>query len=195
MSDLTQAKVLAFAASTRSESYNKKLVRIALRGSENSGATVTFIDLRDYPLPLYDADEEAANGLPENVETLRALFQDCDGVLLASPEYNGFFPPVLNNTLDWLSRSSEAKPDLSAFSGKVAAIMAASPGPLGGLRGLRSVREFLTNLGFTVLPNQITLRSAFKEFDQAGEIVDPDKAKRAEALGAELADTAAKLIA
>jgi NAD(P)H-dependent FMN reductase len=169
-------------------------VRIALRGSEKSGATVTFVDLRDYPLPLYDGDDEAANGLPENVEKLRTLFRECDGLLLASPEYNGFLPPLLKNTLDWLSRSPEATPDLSAFSGKVAVIMAASPGPLGGLRGLRGVRELLTNLGFTVLPNQMTVRSAFKEFDAAGEMVDPERAKQAEALGAELARTTARLI-
>lgn len=194
MSSRKNARVLAFAASARSGSFNKKLVRIALRGSENSGATVTFVDLRDYPLPLYDGDDEATNGLPENVEKLRTLFQECDGLLLASPEYNGFLSPLLKNTLDWLSRSPEAKPDLSAFAGKVAVIMAASPGPLGGLRGLRGVRELLTNLGFTVLPNQMTVRSAFKEFDAAGEMVDPERAKQAEALGAELARTTARLI-
>ncbi|MCZ6618855.1 MAG: NAD(P)H-dependent oxidoreductase [Gammaproteobacteria bacterium] len=194
MSEHRKARILAFAASARSDSFNKKLVRIALRGCENSGATVTYVDLRDYPLPLYDGDDEAANGLPENVEKLRVFFRECDGLLLASPEYNGFLPPLLKNTLDWLSRSPEAQPDLSAFSGKVAVIMAASPGPLGGLRGLRGVRELLTNLGFTVLPSQITVRSAFKEFDETGEMVDAARAKQVEALGAELAETAAKLL-
>ena len=195
MSDHKNARILAFAASARSDSFNKKLVRIALRGSANSGATVTLVDLRDYPLPLYDGDAEVANGLPENVEKLRTLFRESDGLLLASPEYNGFMPPLLKNTLDWLSRSPEAQPDLSAFSGKVAVIMAASPGPLGGLRGLRGVRELLTNLGFTVLPNQVTVRSAFKAFDEAGEMLDATQAKQVEALGAELAETAARLIA
>ena len=193
MSKQRNAKVLGFAASARTDSFNKKLVRIALRGAESSGAMVTSIDLRDYPLPLYDADDEASNGLPENVEKLRTLFQECDGLLLASPEYNGFLSPLLKNTLDWLSRSPEAQPDLSAFQGKVAAILAASPGPLGGLRGLRGVRELLTNLGFTVLPNQMTIRSAFKAFDGAGELVDAAQAARVEALGTELATFAGKL--
>ncbi len=194
LSDRKNARILGFAASVRSDSFNKKLVRIALRGSESNGATVTLVDLRDYPLPLYDGDAEALNGLPENVEKLRTLFRECDGLLLASPEYNGFLSPLLKNTLDWLSRSPEAKPDLSAFSDKVAAIMAASPGPLGGLRGLRGVRELLTNLGFIVLPSQMTVRSAFKAFNEAGEMLDAAQAKRVEALGAELANTAARLM-
>ncbi len=194
MSDHKNARILAFAASVRSDSFNKKLVRIALRGAENSGAAVTFVDLRDYPLPLYDGDDETANGLPENVEKLRALFHEADGLLLASPEYNGFLSPLLKNTLDWLSRSPEATPDLSAFSAKTALIMAASPGPLGGLRGLRGVRELLTNLGFTVLPNQMTVRSAFKEFDEDGEMLDAARAKQVEDLGAELAQIAARLL-
>jgi chromate reductase len=194
LNDHNNARILGFAASARFDSFNKKLVRIALRGAERSGATVTLVDLRDYPLPVYDGDEEATNGLPENVERLRSLFKASDGLLLASPEYNGFMPPLLKNTLDWLSRSPEAQPDLSSFAAKVAVIMAASPGPLGGLRGLRGVRELLTNLGYTVLPSQMTIRAAFKAFDEAGEMVDADQAKRVEALGAELATTVTKLI-
>ena len=186
-------RILGFAGSAREDSFNKKLVRIALRGAENGGADVRFVDLRDYPLPLYDGDRESAQGLPEHVSELRSELQRADGLLIASPEYNGFLSPMLKNTVDWLSRSSDASPDLSAYQGKVAAIMAASPGPLGGLRGLRGLRELLTNLGITVLPNQITIRSAFKAFDQEGAIADDDQAKRVEALGAELARAAGRL--
>jgi NAD(P)H-dependent FMN reductase len=185
-------RILGFAGSARKDSFNKKLVRIALRGVENAGGTVQFVDLRDYPLPLYDGDSESAQGLPEHVNELRGEFQKADGLLIASPEYNGFLSPMLKNTLDWLSRSKDASPDLAAYQGKVAAIMAASPGPLGGLRGLRGLRELLTNLGITVLPNQITIRSAFKAFDQEGAIADVDQAKRVEAFGAELARMAGR---
>ncbi len=188
MPDHEGVKILGWAGSARQDSFNKKLVRIALAGAETAGAKVTYVDLRDYPLPLYDGDSELADGLPENVEKLGALFRANDGFLLASPEYNGFLSPVLKNTLDWLSRSAEAQPDLSAFQGKVAAVMAASPGPLGGLRGLRGVRELLTNLGYLVLPNQITIRSAFKAFDDDGQFLDEAQSKRVEALGAELAN-------
>lgn len=187
MSRLDGVKILGWAGSARTDSFNKKLVQIALRGAEDAGAEVTSIDLRDYPLPLYDADAEATDGLPENAAKLCGLFKANDGFLLASPEYNGLLSPLLKNTIDWATRSAQAQPDLSAFQGKVFAIMAASPGPLGGLRGLRSVRELLTNLGSIVLPNQLTIRGASNAFDAAGELVDDAQGDRAKALGAELA--------
>jgi chromate reductase len=192
LGDRDGIKILGFAGSARADSFNKRLVRIALRGAKEAGAEVTFVDLRDYSLPIYDADGESASGLPENAKKLGALFRANDGLLLASPEYNGFLSPLLKNTLDWVSRSAEAQPDLSVFQNKIAAIMAASPGPLGGLRGLRGVRELLTNLGITVLPNQMTIRSAFKQFDDAGEMLDDEQSKRVEAFGADLAATTAR---
>lgn len=185
-------RILGFAGSARTDSFNKKLVRIALRGADEAGATTTLVDLRDYPMPLYDADHEVEHGRPDNAGKLGDLLRGHDALLLASPEYNGFLSPLLKNTLDWLSRSPEATPDLSAFEGKVAALLAASPGPLGGLRGLRGVRELLTNLGFTVLPNQITIRQAFKAFDASGELADTAQGERVESLGAELASVTAR---
>ena len=193
LSEQGPVRILGFAGSVRAESFNKKLVRIALRGAEEAGAKVTFVDLRDYPLPLYDGDEEAERGLPENAARLGDILRENDGLLIASPEYNGFLSPLFKNTIDWLSRSPEAQPDLSGYQNKVAAIMAASPGPLGGLRGLRSVRELLTNVGVTVLPNQITVRSAFKAFEDSGELKDEAQAERVEALGAELVSATARL--
>jgi chromate reductase len=192
LGDQGRVKILAFAGSARVDSFNKKLVRIALRGAEAAGAEVTYVDLRDYPLPLYDGDAESEHGLPDSAEALGKLFRASDALLLASPEYNGFLSPLLKNSLDWLSRSSKAQPDLSAFQNKLAAIMAASPGPLGGLRGLRGVRELLTNLGFTVLPNQMTIRGAFKAFDADGKMVDAEQSKRVEELGADLATMTAR---
>jgi NAD(P)H-dependent FMN reductase len=100
---------------------------------------------------------------------------------------------MTKNTLDWLSRSAEGQPDLSTFQGKVCSLMAASPGPLGGLRGLGSMRELMTNLGFTVLPGQMTIRSAFKAFDASGELLDDSQTKRVEELGADLALATARL--
>lgn len=194
MSETSGVKILGFAGSAREGSFNKAIVRVALQGAAAAGAETSFVDLRDHPLPLYDGDLETAKGLPESAVTLGELFRNSDGFLIASPEYNGFLSPLLKNTLDWLSRSAEASPDLSAYQGKTAAIMAASPGPLGGLRGLRSVRELLTNLGMTVVTNQITVRGAWKAFDESGKLVEADQASRIEALGAELADTTARLL-
>jgi chromate reductase, NAD(P)H dehydrogenase (quinone) len=83
-------RILAFASSTRRESFNKKLVAIAAQGAREAGAEV--IDLKDFPLPLLDQDLEAEEGMPENGKKLKKLFIDHDGLLIASPEYNSFLP-------------------------------------------------------------------------------------------------------
>jgi len=116
-------RVLAFAGSTRGGSFNKRLVKIAAVGVESAGVSCTLIDLRDYPLPLYDADLEAESGLPGNAVALKDLFLSHQGLLISSPEYNGSISPLLKNAIDWVSRSTEASSDLSPFRGKVAAIM------------------------------------------------------------------------
>lgn len=99
-------KILAFAGSTRTESFNKKLVKIAVTGARGAGAEVTWIDLRDFPMPLYDEDLETKEGLPENAKKLKALFLSHDGLLLACPEYNSSITGVLKNAIDWVSRSA-----------------------------------------------------------------------------------------
>ena len=186
-------RILGFAGRARRDPINKLLVQVSLRGVKQEDAEVDFVDRRDYPLPVCDGDSETKHGLPENVEKLRLHFLSAQGLLIASPEYNGFLSPMLKNTLDWLSRSPDASSDLSAFQGKTAAVMSALPGPLGGLRGLRGLRELLTNLGITVLPNQVTIHAAFKAFDAEGRFVDEAQASRVEALGGELARATARL--
>ena len=113
---------------------------------------------------------------------------DHRGLLIASPEYNSSISPLLKNTIDWVTRSPAANGDLSGFQGKLAAIMAASPGPLGGLRGLVVLRSLLGNIGCTVLADQVTLRQAAEAFDADGQLVDPKQQAGAEALGRTLAE-------
>ena len=121
-------KILAFAGSTRTESFNKKLIKIGVEGARTAGAEVTLIDLRDFPMPLYDGDLEAASGIPEHGKRLKKLFVEHDGLLISSPEYNSSIPGVLKNAIDWVSRPEPNEPPLVAFGGKVAALMSASPG-------------------------------------------------------------------
>ena len=180
-------RVLAFAGSSREDSFNKKLIRIGSRGVEAAGLECTLVDLRDFELPLYDGDLEARDGLPEAAVRLRQLLSEHEGLLIASPEYNGSISALLKNTIDWTTRSPQASPDLSPYAGTVAALMAASPGPLGGMRGLLVVRNLLTNLGVTVLPSQLALRQAVKAFDENSELVEERQRAQAEALGGELA--------
>ena len=185
-------KIIALAGSLRSQSYNKQLVRIAARGAQAQGVEVQVVDLADYNIPLFSEDLEA-EGTPAAVNDLKQLFADSQGILLASPEYNGSISGVLKNTIDWLSRPGVGADIGSAFQGKVAGIMAASPGGLGGIRGLNHTRDVLYNLGVLVNPNQIAVPSAYQAFDEQGELIDPALAEKVAALGARIAELAQQL--
>jgi len=186
-------KILAFAGSAREGSFNKRLVKIAAQGARDAGAEVTFLDLRELPLPIYDADMEAAEGLPENARRLKEMFRTHDGFLISSPEYNSSISALLKNTLDWVSRPVESDPPLAGFAGKVAAIMSASPGALGGLRGLVHVRAILSNLKVLVLPDQLSIPKAKDAFTDRGELADARKHDAVRQLGAKLAELIRKL--
>jgi chromate reductase, NAD(P)H dehydrogenase (quinone) len=187
-------KILAFAASTRKDSFNKKLVKVAVAGARGAGAEVTELDLADLPMPIYDGDLEAKEGLPENAKKFKKLMFDHRGLLISAPEYNSSITGVLKNAIDWASRQAndEEKP-LACFVGKVAALMAASPGGLGGLRGLFHVREILGNIKVLVLPNLVTLPAAHEAFDSSGKLKDAKKQAQMEKHGAELAEVLKKL--
>ena len=155
------ARILAFAGSARRESVNRKLIALAA----GMGDT-TLIELGDYPLPLYNGDLEQDDGLPKNALRLKELFLGHDALLLACPEYNGSITPLLKNTIDWVSRPAPDEAPLACFKGKVAALLAASPGSLGGLRGLVHVRSILGGIGVLVLPDQLAVRKAHEGFDE-----------------------------
>ena len=186
-------KILAFAGSTRENSLNKKLVRIAADGAKAQGAEVTLIDLRDYPMPVYDGDLEASGGLPENAVKVRALFGAHGGLLIAAPEYNSSISAVLKNTIDWVSRPAEGEPSLTYFTGKVAGLIAASPGALGGLRGLVHVRQILGNIRVLVIPEQLAINRATDAFDDDGRLKDADQQAAVENIGRRLAEVVGRL--
>jgi NAD(P)H-dependent FMN reductase len=186
-------RILAFAGSTRRESFNKKLVSIAAHGAREAGAEVTLLDLKDFLLPLFDQDLEAEQGMPENGKKLKKLFIDHDGFLIASPEHNSSITAVLKNAIDWVSRPAPDEPSLVAFRGKVATLMSASPGVLGGLRGLVHVRSILGNIGVIVLPDQLAVAKAHEAFQPDGSLVDPKQQAGVEGLGKTLASFLTKL--
>ena len=162
--------ILAFAGSTRAASLNKLLVSEAAVLASAAGARVTQIDLADYPLPLYDGDLEEEQGLPDNARKLKTQMIEHNGFLIAAPEHNGGITAVLKNTIDWVSRPQPDEPPLIAFRGKSAALISASPGPTGGLRGLVIVRMILGNLGVLLVPEQKTIPRANQAFDDAGRL-------------------------
>ncbi len=182
-------KILAFAGSLRRDSYNKKLVKIAVKGAEEAGAQVTLIDLKDYPLPVYDQDIEDSTGIPENALKLKKLMLDNDGFLISDPEYNSSMSAAFKNVIDWVSRpASKEEKYLCAFIDKVVVLMSASPGNLGGLRGLVHVRAMFGNIFSLVLPKQKCINNAMEAFDVGGNLKDPKQQKEVMDLGKGLAE-------
>jgi NAD(P)H-dependent FMN reductase len=188
-------RILAFAGSLRIGSWNKKLARIAAAGARAAGADVTELDLRDIPMPLYDGDMEREQGLPPNAKVFKRLLIECDGMLISSPEYNSAVSGVLKNAIDWASRPEPNETPLIAFKGKVAGLMSASPGNLGGVRGLAALRSILGNIGVIVVPTQLGIPRANDAFDERGELRDERQQNAIEAVGAETVSFALKLSA
>lgn len=187
-------RILAFAGSARKASFNKQLVAVAANGAKKAGANVTLIDLKEYPLPIYDGDVEEESGLPENARKLKALFLSHDGLLIASPEYNSSISPLLKNVIDWVSRQErDDEPALAAYKDKVVTLLSASPGAFGGLRGLIPLRSILGNIGVLVLPNQFALAKCHEAFNPDGSCKDPKQQAHIEKMGADLASFLSKL--
>ncbi|GAA5080333.1 NADPH-dependent FMN reductase [Lysobacter panacisoli] len=165
-------RLLAFAGSLREGSYNRRLIHVLAEGARAAGAEVTLIELRDHPLPIYDGDIEAS-GAPAEVRRLQALMAEHDGLLISTPEYNGSMPALVKNTLDWISRPTESgRSGVGLFQDKVAGIVSASPGPLGGLRSLLVLRDALAKLGLLVVPQQVAVGQAADKLPDYGVLND-----------------------
>lgn len=160
-------KIVAFAGSLRADSLNKKLAMEAVAHAKDAGADASFVDIRTLNIPLYDGDLEASQGIPEGVTALGKQIAAADAMLIASPEYNGGISSILKNTIDWLSREKPV-----SLAGKHALLLTASPGALGGVRGLWHSRQPLEVIGVHVFPNMMGLSSAHQAFDEAGKLKD-----------------------
>ena len=187
-------KILVFAGSTRTDSYNKKLARVAADAVKKAGVEATYLDLRDIPLPIYDGDLEEKE-FPENATKLKKIFMEHQGLLIASPEYNSSISGVLKNAIDWVSRLRPGEEDLACFKGKVAGLMSASPGALGGLRGLVTLRSILGNIQVLVIPQQIAVSRAHEAFDAEGKLKDSKQQAAVEKIAAEVTKILTKLSA
>ncbi|SEO90538.1 NADPH-dependent FMN reductase [Aquisalimonas asiatica] len=186
-------RILVFSGSARADSFNKRLARMAAASVQQQGGEATFVDLRDYPMPLYDGDLEQASGVPEHARRMKALLAEHQGLIVASPEYNGFITPLLKNTLDWLSRPDGEESGLALFQGRVACVVSASPGGFGGMRSLALARQLLVNLGVTVLPDQLAVPRASQAFDETGGFVEDGNRQRLDQLCARLVETVDRL--
>jgi NAD(P)H-dependent FMN reductase len=185
--------ILAFAGSNRTHSVNRKLVEAAARLGQEYGARVRVINLKDYPLPLYDGDLEAADGVPAALGELKHLIASHDALLIASPEYNASVTAVLKNTIDWLSRPSNGGAPGAELKGKVVGLLSASPGGLGGICGLNHLRAIFQNLSAFVIPNQFALGAAHAAFAEDGTLKEQSARNATLAVVQQLIETARRL--
>ncbi len=186
-------RILVFAGSAREASLNKKLARVAAKALVENGAEATLIDLRDFPMPIYEGDLEAREGMPKEALRLRELFVSHKAFLIVSPENNGSIPSLLKNTIDWMSRDTDGRSGLEPFQGKGIGLMAASPGAFGGVMGLGHLRQSLTKLFAHVIPDQFPLPKADHAFNEGGALTQPWQQKAVQTVVKRLIETATRL--
>ncbi|MEW5789403.1 MAG: NAD(P)H-dependent oxidoreductase [Pseudomonadota bacterium] len=184
--------ILVFAGSVRRESLNRRLARVAAQAVDGAGGKATLLELADFPLPLYDGDLEAESGPPDNAFRLQEVMGAHDGFIVVSPEYNHSISALLKNTLDWVSRTPRVR-GANPFAGKVAGLMATSPGALGGLQGLDTVQQVLSTVGALVLPRRVAVPHGDKAFDGTGRLLDESSTRRVAELASEVVAIAGKL--
>ncbi len=189
--------LLIVSGSERRGSFNRSLARVAATAARRDGATVTEFDLRALALPLYDGDIESGQGVPAAAAQLRDALRAHDALMIVTPEYNAFPTPLVLNAFDWLSRlpaDGEIAAGLSATAGKPVALLSASPGPLGGLRSMNFLRQYLQGaFAMLVVPQQFALGRASDAFDEAGALKDPKAVHSVEGVLAALGDLATAL--
>ena len=179
-------KILAFAGSTRKDSFNKRLAKIALLAAEQAGAETTFIDLHDYNMPLYSEDLLNEQGMPSGVIEFKEMLKSHNGFFIASPEYNGSLTGTLKNAIDWATIKAEGEERMACWDGKVAGLLAASPGGLGGIRGLHHLRTILAGIGTFVLPNHLAVGNSNANLQNDEQLADDNLQNQLENLSNEM---------
>lgn len=164
-------KIIVLAGSVRKESMNQKIASAASSHAK-SMIEVEYINLKDYPMPIYDGDIEMNEGVPISVKKLRKKFIKSNGFIIASPEYNSSISPLLKNVIDWLSRKDGDDENLAAFTSKIALLISASPGKLRGIRGLTCIRSILQNIGVVVFPEMLAIQLSKDHFNKDGSLVE-----------------------
>lgn len=187
------SKILVFAGSARRDSLNRRLARLAAVAVTAAGGEATLIDLSEFDMPLYHGDLESAHGMPEAARRLKALFLAHQGLFIVSPENNASVSALLKNTLDWVSRPDSGQNGLAPCQGKVAALAAASPGALGGLRGLVHLRAILQAMNVMVISEQFALPRAHEAIGADGALADPRQQSSLAGVAARLVDVTRRM--
>ncbi len=189
---MTPPKILVFAGSIRTGSLSTRLAALAAKELALAEADVTRISLADYPMPIYNGDLEAEKGAPENATKLARLIAAHQGVFIATPEYNNSVPPLLKNTIDWVSRIESR--GTTQYRNRVFAIGSTSDGMIGGARALIDLRKIVqAGLGAILIPTKIEVSRAQDAFDDAGELTVEPVSRLLKRVCRNLVDLAARL--
>lgn len=192
---MSALKILVIPGSLRTGSLNARLAATAAYELAQAGAEVTRISLADFPLPIYDGDLQTKSGVPKNAVNLKRMIGAHHGVLIVTPEYNSSIPPLVKNTIDWVSRVQDAHETRGqVFRERAFAIAAASEGRLGGTRSLAALRLILSACHATVVPNQLALSFASQAYDDMDRLKHPADIEALGALVRQLIDVSQRLM-
>jgi chromate reductase len=159
-------RILGISGSLRRGSHNTNLLRAAADLLPPGVELDVYDGLRD--LPPYDSDLDVDPADPA-VERLREAISAADGVLIATPEYNGSIPGLLKNALDWASRPF---PD-NALRGKPVAVVGASTGLFGAVWAQAETRKVLGVIGADVIDGELPVGQAHAAFGDDGHLANP----------------------
>jgi chromate reductase, NAD(P)H dehydrogenase (quinone) len=186
---MSALKILVIPGSLRTGSLNARLAAAAAYQFAQAGAEVTRISLGDFPLPIYDGDLQTKSGVPKNAINLKRMIGAHHGVLIVTPEYNSSVPPLVKNTIDWVTRVQDGQETRGqVFRERAFAIAAASESRLGGTRALAALRLVLTACHATVIPNQLALSFASEAYDDMDSLKHPADIEALNALVRQLID-------
>jgi chromate reductase, NAD(P)H dehydrogenase (quinone) len=170
-------RILAFAASMRRGSFNRRLLRVAAEHARSLDVEVDEAEFREFDTPSFDADVQAATGFPPGAVEFARRIGQAQGLIIAAPEYNYSLPGNLKNTIDWVSRIRPMP-----LRGRTALLLSASNGAVGGIRGLWQLRIPLEGLGVWVHPDMFYLPWAEKQLSETGEFAEHDRRDRLHAV-------------
>jgi chromate reductase, NAD(P)H dehydrogenase (quinone) len=192
---MSALKILVIPGSLRSGSLNAKLAAAAAHEFALAGAEVTRISLADFPLPIYDGDLQSKSGVPKNAVNLKRMMSAHQGVLIVTPEYNSSVPPLVKNTIDWVTRVQDAHETRGqVFRERAFAIAAASENRLGGTRSLAALRLILSACHAVVIPNQVALSFASEAYDDMDRLKHPADIEALKALVRQLIDVSQRMM-
>jgi chromate reductase len=192
---MSALKILVIPGSLRTGSHNARLAAAAAYQFAQAGAEVTRISLGDFPLPIYDGDLQTKSGVPKNAINLKRMIGAHQGVLFVTPEYNSSVPPLVKNTIDWVTRVQDAQETRGqVFRDRIFAIAAASESRLGGTRALTALRLILSACHATIIPNQLAVSFAGEAYDDMDRLKHPADIEALNALVRQLIDVSQRLM-